>query len=114
MSRSLTHHCVIAVTTLPGSSRADVRIIGDVDTAAAPALTDAVRRLSEGSPRSVFIDLAGVTNEGPELTDFLIQAHDRLPRSSSLVVCRPGPMTRLMLAAADMMRTITVCHGMLG
>jgi anti-anti-sigma factor len=102
--------CVVTVTARPGSRRADVRIAGDIDMAAVPRLTDAARRLSEDSPRSVFVDLAGVAFAGSALPNFLAQAHNRIPRGSSLVVCRPSPMARFVLVATGVMEILTVCE----
>jgi anti-anti-sigma factor len=109
MRQTFAHHCAVTVTALPGSHRADVRIAGDVDMAAVPILTDAVDRLSERSPRSVFIDLAGVTFAGSALPNFLMQTHGRMPRGSFLVICRPDPMTLTVLAASGMLDVLTVC-----
>jgi anti-anti-sigma factor len=101
--------CIVTVTALAGSRRADIRIAGDVDVAAVPVLTDAVRRLSQSSLRSVFVDLAGVTFAGSVLPDFLKQAHDCIPRNAALVVCRVSAPTRRVLAAAGMLEVVTVC-----
>jgi len=114
MSKTTPHGCAVTVTAPTGSYRVDVRIIGDLDTTAVPLLSEAVVRVSAGAPRSVFIDVAGVTAEGSLLSDFLRQVHDRLPRSSSLVVCRPGPATRLALAATGVMQLVVVCGDRLG
>jgi anti-anti-sigma factor len=113
MRRTLAHDCAVTVTALPGSLRADVRIAGDVDMAAVQILTDAIRRLSEGSPRSVFVDLAAVTFAGSALPNFLIQAHNRMPRGSFLVVCGPDAMTRSVLAATGLTDIVTVCGNQL-
>jgi anti-anti-sigma factor len=109
MRQTFAHDCAVTVTALPGSHRADVRIAGDVDLAAVPILTGALDRLSERSPRSVFVDLAGVTFAGSALPNFLFQTHGRMPRGSFLVVCRPSPMTLLVLVASGMMDILTVC-----
>ena len=113
MRQMLANDCAVTVTALPGSLRADVRIVGDVDMAAVQILTDAIRRLSEGSPRSVFVDLAAVTFAGSALPNFLVQAHSRMPRGSFLVVSRPDPMTRSVLAATGMTDIVTVCDNRL-
>lgn len=114
MRNATPHGCAVTVTAPAGSFRADVRIIGDLDTAAVPLLSEAVLRLSESAARSVFIDVAGVTSAGPLLCDFLRQLHDRMPRSSSLVVCRPDPTTRSTLTATGLMQMVVVCGDRLG
>lgn len=100
--------CTITVIAAPGSHRADVRITGEVDTPAASALTEAAFRLADGSPRSVFVDLAGVTFAGSALPNFLALAHRLLPRRSVLVVCRPDRMTHRVLQMTGMMQILTV------
>jgi anti-anti-sigma regulatory factor len=114
MRKTAPHGCAVTVPAPAGSLRADVRIIGDVDVAAAPLLAEAVRRLSESAPRSVFIDVAGVTSAGSMLFDFFRQVHNRTPRGSSVVVCRPDPVTRMDLAATGIAEIVVVCDGLLG
>ena len=110
MRQTFTHQCTITVTAFPGSLRADVRVAGDVDAAAAPLLADAVGRLCEWSPRTVFVDLAAVTFAGPELPEFLATTHRRMARSSSLVVSRAAPATRSALAAAGILTLLNLCE----
>ena len=113
MRQTLANDCAVTVTALPGSLRADVRIAGDVDMAAVPMLTDTVRQLSERSPRSVFVDLAGITFAGAALANFLAQAHSRMPRGSFLVVCRPAATTLSVLVATGVLGVLTVCDNRL-
>jgi anti-anti-sigma factor len=113
MSPTFATDCAVTITALPGSLRADVRIVGDVDLAAVQVLTDAVGRLSERAPRSVFVDLAGVTFAGSALPNFLMQAHSRMPRGSFLVVSRPSPTTIVVLVATGVMDILTVCDSRL-
>ncbi|MFI7545096.1 hypothetical protein [Actinoplanes sp. NPDC049599] len=110
MRQTITNHCAITVTAFPGSQRADVRVAGVVDEGAAPLLADAVRRLCEWSPRSVFVDLAAVTCAGPELISFLAVTHSRMARSSSLVVSRAAPAIRSALAAAGVLSFVYLCE----
>jgi anti-anti-sigma factor len=109
MRQTFAHDCAVTVTALPGSLRADVRIAGDVDLAAVPILIEALGRLTERAPRSVFVDLAGVTFAGSALPNFLFRTHGRMPRGSFLVICRPSPMTLKVLVASGMMDIVTVC-----
>ena len=108
MKQTTVNDCSVTVIASPASHRVDVRITGDIDLAAAPVLAEAVRQLAIGSPRSVFVDLAGVTFAGSALPNFLARAYGRLPRGSSLVVCRPNPMTRRVLQMTDMTRILIV------
>lgn len=101
--------CIVTVAAPVGSRRADIRIAGEVDVAAVPVLTDAVRRLSETAPKSVFVDLGEVTFAGSVLPDFLKQAHDCIPRNSSLVLCRVNAATRRVLAAAGVSEVVVMC-----
>ena len=111
--KQLVDDCVVSVSARPGSRRADVRTVGRVDTAAAPLLTDAVDRLSEGAPRSVFIDLAGITVAGPALANLLIQAHSRLSRGSCPVICRPTPAVVSVLVAGGVVDMVNVCENLI-
>ena len=108
MRQTTGNGCTVTVIASLASYRADVQITGDVDMAALPVLADAVSQLAAASPRSVFVDLAGVTFAGSALPNFLARAYGVLPRESSLVVCRPSPMTRRVLDMTDMMRIVTV------
>ena len=108
MWQTTANGCTVTVIAAPGSHRADVQITGDVDTPAAPALTEAAYRLADGSPRSVFVDLAGVNFAGSALPNFLALAHRLLSRRSVLVVCRPDPMTLRVLQMTGMMQILTV------
>jgi hypothetical protein len=110
MNQTSTHHCAVTVTAFPGSQRADVRVAGVVDEGSAPLLAEAVRRLCEWSPRSVFVDLSAVSSAGPELSHFLAQVHSRTARSSSLVVSRAAPAIRSALAAAGVLNLVDLCE----
>ena len=114
MRQSPSQDCIVSVTAVAGSRRADVRLAGEVDVAAAPVLAAVVRQLAESSPRSVFVDLGGVTFAGDVLPDFLEQAHRCTPRNSALVVCRVSSSIRQVLAAAGMWDIATVCDDQLG
>ena len=114
MTQTTVNDCTVTVIASPASQRADVRITGDVDMVAAPVLAEAARQLAMGSPRSVFVDLAGVTFAGSALPNFLARAYGLLPRGSSLVVCRPSPMTRWVLHMTDMTRILIVRDHLLG
>ena len=109
MSDQTLTRCVVTVTAPAGSRRADVRIAGEVDVSAVPVLADAVRRLSETAPRSVFVDLGAVTFAGSVLPDFLKQVHDRIPRNSSLVVCRVSAASRRVIAEAGLPDVLVLC-----
>jgi hypothetical protein len=70
MRQTTGNGCTVTVIASRASYRADVQITGDVDMAALPVLADAVSQLAAASPRSVFVDLAGVTFAGSALPDF--------------------------------------------
>ena len=108
MLKTTVNDCTVTMIAAPGSHRADVRITGDVDLDAAPVLDEAVSRVASGAPRSVYVDLAGVTFAGAALPNFLARAHGLLPRGCVLVVCRANPMTTRVLQMAAMTQIVVM------
>jgi anti-anti-sigma factor len=62
-----------------------MRLVGALDIDADPALAAAVTRLSELAPRTVVLDLAGVTFAGATLCHFLVRTRTTVPGASILI-----------------------------
>lgn len=95
MTTYLTSGC--AVVVVAHQRQVEVRVAGDLDADAEPALSDAVAGIAARSPEAVFVDLAEVAFAGATLANFLARLIDVLPQAMSVTVCRPGPMHRWVL-----------------
>lgn len=95
---SLMSPCVVTVVVPFSGVSAWVRLVGDVEMGAEAALQVAVDRIEAVGPRTVVIDLAGVTFAGSELANFLAQITDAAP-GASVSVCRAIPAVELVLVA---------------
>lgn len=109
MLRTAADSC--AVTTCTQAEHAHLAVSGEVDMAMRPLLSDTLRRVSDAVPQSVYVDLTGVTFAGSALVNFLFEVRRALPESS-LVLCRPPPMTRMVLRITDVTQLATVCDDM--
>ncbi len=103
--------CSITVNAAPGSLRADVRMSGELDLVALPQLRDALQAVLAAAPKGIFVDLAGVTFAGSVLPNFLAEVHARMPRGTSLVVCRPTPPIQAVLHSAGVSQLMTIRAG---
>jgi anti-anti-sigma factor len=81
------------------SERAAVylRIDGEVDHVSEPALGGATSHLHRQAPDIVFIDLAGVSFACSTLINFFARVVNALPRTSTLVLCRPTLRTSRLI-----------------
>ena len=79
------------------SGAACVRIVGAIDIAAANILDDAFARIL-GSPRpAVYVDLACIDFADATLAHFLYRIVHGLPAGTPVLLCRPTPMTGLLI-----------------
>jgi anti-anti-sigma factor len=103
------NQAAVAVVSRPGSAFACVQVAGDIDINAEPGLAAAADQLRADAPRTVLIDLAGVTFACSTLANFLVRVHNAIPDGASLVVCRPTPRTRHVLELIDLRLIATMC-----
>ena len=108
MTRYSTNGCTVVVEAASHNRRTDVHIIGDLDVDAVPALNDAVDRVTALLPGRVVVDLGEVPFAGSALPNFLIRLVDVLPAMIPVTVCRPQPMSRLVLEVTGMGRILTI------
>ena len=111
MRLTLSGDCTVTITEASVKNRACVRIVGELDTAAAPVLASSIRQLSRMSPERVVVDVADVTFAGSALPNFLATLHGKLPPGCSLVVRHPRPMLRRVLLAAGMTQIVSISDG---
>lgn len=83
----------VSVVAPRDASSAWVRLVGDVDMAAEPALAEATDRLDALAVGLVIIDVAGVTFAGATLTHFVDALHAAHP-DAALVLRHPSPLVR--------------------
>ena len=82
-----------------------VRLVGDVDTAAEPALAEVIDRLGSLTVRLVVIDVAAVTFACSTLANFLDALHQAHP-DAALVLHHPPPMVRLIIRVTGLDRFV--------
>ncbi len=98
--------CVVSVRVLPDGDTMWIRIIGAVDVGSALALSRAVDRVRDARPRTIIIDLAGVTFAGSVLVHFLIGIH-AAGRRSRIRLLRARPVIRVVVAATGVDQFVT-------
>lgn len=86
----------VTVVAAPDSPSAWIRLVGDVDMGAEPALAEATDRLGSLTASLMVIDLAAVTFAGATLTHFVDTVHDAHP-DAALVLRQPSPLIRRIL-----------------
>ena len=88
---------IVSIVARPDSPSAWIRLVGDIDMAAVPALTKAAERLNGRRMRSIVIDLTAVTFASSTLANFLAELHRAHPRAN-LVLHHPSRMVLVILA----------------
>jgi anti-anti-sigma factor len=88
---------VVTVFARPGEAVVCLRMAGEVDMAAEPALAHAVARLHAFAPSTVVIDLAAVTFACSTLANFVVRVRNAIPDDASLLLCRPTTAIRRLL-----------------
>jgi len=96
---------VVSIVARPHIPSAWIRLTGDLDMAAEPALADATDRLRALAPRLVVIDLTAVTFVCSTLANFLCALH-RVHPEAELVLHRPSPLAALMVRVAALEGTV--------
>lgn len=98
----------VTVVAPPDSPSAWIRLVGDVDMEADPALAEAADRLGCLTAHLMVIDLAAVTFAGATLTHFIDTVHHAHP-DAALVLRQPSPLIRriLTLTGQDQFVVIT-------
>ena len=71
--------CVVTILAPPGDDTVWIRLVGAVEMDAEATLDMAIDRVQNLGPRTVLIDLAGVTFAGSALVRFLIRVHTAAP-----------------------------------
>ena len=106
MTTYVTSGC--AVVVVEHQWQVEVRVAGDLDADAEPALSDAVAAIAASSPEAVLVDLAEVAFAGATLPNFLARLIDVLPHAMSVTVCRPGPRHRWGLEVTGMAQHLII------
>ncbi|WP_030434749.1 STAS domain-containing protein [Actinoplanes subtropicus] len=88
---------MVSVRVLPDEDAIRIRLIGAVDLGSALTLHQAVDRIQEVLPRTVLIDLAGVTFAGSVLAHFLLGIH--AAGRHRICLLRAGPTIRMIVTA---------------
>lgn len=107
MALSLHTPPIVSIVARPEAPSAWIRLIGDLDLAAEPALTDAVDRLKTNPLRLIVIDLTAVTFACSTLANFLAALHGTHP-GCELVLRHPSRMVRVILALTGLDAYVTV------
>jgi anti-anti-sigma regulatory factor len=97
----------VSVVAPPDEAYAWVRLAGDVDMVAEPALARTVDRLDGIMGRLMVIDVAAVTFAGSTLAHFLDALHRQHP-DTTLVVHRASPIVRLVVKVAGLDRFVVM------
>jgi anti-anti-sigma factor len=101
-------HMQISITTSPDGSVSYVRIRGDVDLSDVRVLGLAAQRLIVANAGLVYVDLGGVTFIGSTLIAFLVHITNSGRVRRPLVLCRPTPMARRVIALTDLEKLVTL------
>jgi anti-anti-sigma factor len=104
---------IVSIVARPDSPSAWIRLVGEIDTAAVPALTDAVERLNGRRMRYVVIDLTAVTFACSTLANFLAALHRAHP-DADLVLHHPSRMVLAILAMTGLDEYVTVSRQPVG
>jgi anti-anti-sigma factor len=85
-----------------------VRICGDIDLSDSRKLGLAAQRLIVGNAGLVYVDLGGVTFMGSTMIGFLVRITDSGRVRRQLVLCRPTPMGRRVIALTELDKLATI------
>ncbi|WP_203790765.1 STAS domain-containing protein [Paractinoplanes rishiriensis] len=108
MTQYSTSGCAVVVAAAPQQRLVNVRVAGDLDADAEPALSEVVARVAALTPERVFVDLGEVAFAGSTLAHFLARLVGVLPQAMPVTVCRPGPMHQWVLDAAGMTQILMI------
>lgn len=108
MTKTRDSGCIITVLASPDQPAAFVCLAGEIDQAATERLSYAADRLATVAPAGVVVDLEAVTFAGATLPNFVARIYRLVPDGTSVVLCRPRPMTRWVLEATGMNQIATL------
>ncbi|WP_204011548.1 STAS domain-containing protein [Virgisporangium aurantiacum] len=103
---ALSSQPLISIVARPSTPYAWIRLVGDIDSAAKPALAKAIERLNLLPLRYVVIDLTAVGFVCSTFANFLDALHRAHPHAE-LVLHHPPPMADLIIAATDLHKIVT-------
>lgn len=92
---------IVSIVAPPDAPCAWIRLVGDVDMAVEPALTEAADRLHALTLRLIVIDLTAVTFVCSTFANFLAALHRAHP-DAKLVLHHPSPMARVIVTATGL------------
>ena len=92
----------------PDAWWAQVCLTGDIDMATTAELSVVIAHMTEGPVATVYVDVAAVTFADSTLANFFVLMRGCLPAATEVVVCRPGPMTRMILEATEVDQVVTM------
>lgn len=92
---------IVSIVARPNAPSAWIRLVGDIDMTAEPALATAVDRLNGLPLRFVVVDLTAVTFVCSTLANFLATLHRAHPHAE-LVLHRPSPMARTIVTVTGL------------
>ena len=98
---------VVSIVARPEFPSAWIRLIGDLDMTAEPALADAIERLTGRPIHLIVVDLRAVTFASSTLANFVAALHRDHP-DADLVLHHPSRMVRVILAATGLDGYVTV------
>jgi anti-anti-sigma factor len=89
----------LSISVAPTSHRdyACVRIAGDVDMGGHAVFVEALAHLDRLRCRNVCVDLAGINFAGSALLGFLVRVINSVAPGVSVLLCRPGQLTRRLI-----------------
>ena len=99
--------CVVTILAPPGDDTMWIRLVGAVEMDAEAALDVAIDRVQNRVPRTVLIDLAGVTFAGSVLVHFLIRVHAAAPHAS-ICLRHARPMIQFVLTVTDVDKMVAI------
>lgn len=103
---------VVAVSVRASDATAYVRLAGEVDFADTIALAGAADQLHAAAPSTVVLDLAAVTFADSTLVNFVVRIYNRMPNGARLLLCRPTPLTRRILAVTSIDTIAVRCENL--
>jgi anti-anti-sigma factor len=98
---------IISIVARPYPPSARIRLVGEIDMAAEPALARAIDRLSAVTLSLIVIDLTAVTFVCSTLINFLCALHRAHP-GAELVLHHPSPLAAVIVPLAGMDRTVVM------
>lgn len=100
---------VFGVEVCSGAVRSWVALTGELDLASAPHLQQVLDQLCRDGFPEVVLDLAGLDFLSAVGLGVFVRAHDQLRAAGGrLILDRPGPLTRRILAITELDTVLTI------